>query len=46
MNITNRGFLKTGEVFVVSDIIDIDYQCTYHTQFNPESLNYRDEKGR
>ena len=38
MNITNRGFLKTGEVFVVSDIIDINYQCTYHTKFNPESL--------
>jgi len=46
MNITNRGFLKTGEVFVVSDIIDINYQCTYHTQFNSESLNYRGEKGR
>lgn len=46
MNITNRGFLKSGEVFVVSDIIDIDYQCTYHTQFNSESLSYRDENGR
>jgi len=46
MNITNRGFLKTGEVFVVSDIIDINYQCTYHTQFNSESLNYRGENGR
>ena len=38
MNITNRGFLKTGEVFVVSDIIDINYECTYHTKFNPEAL--------
>lgn len=46
MNITNRGFLKTGEVFVVSDIIDINYQCTYYTQFNSESLNYRGENGR
>ncbi|OAJ93852.1 GntR family transcriptional regulator [Vibrio bivalvicida] len=46
MNITNRGFLKSGEVFVVSDIIDIDYQCTYHTQFNSESLNYRDKNDR
>ncbi|EML5167475.1 GntR family transcriptional regulator [Vibrio vulnificus] len=46
MNITNRGFLKNGEVFIVSDIIDINYQCTYHTQFNPESLSYRDQKDR
>ena len=45
MNITNRGFLKSGEVFVVSHIIDIDYQCTYYTRFNSESLNYRDENG-
>lgn len=46
MNITNRGFLKSGEVFIVSDIIDINYQCTYHTKFNAESLNYRNETGR
>lgn len=46
MNITNRGFLKSGEVFVVSDIIDINYQCTYHTKFNSESLNYRDQNDR
>lgn len=46
MNITNRGFLKSGEVFVVSDIIDINYQCTYYTPFNSESLNYRGEQGR
>ncbi|AIW14546.1 GntR family transcriptional regulator [Vibrio tubiashii] len=46
MNITNRGFLKSGEVFVVSDIIDIDYQCTYHTKFNSESLSYRDQNDR
>lgn len=46
MNITNRGFLKSGAVFVVSDIIDINYQCTYHTKFNPESLNYRNQQDR
>jgi DNA-binding GntR family transcriptional regulator len=46
MNITNRGFLKSGDVFIISDIIDIDYQCTYHTKFNPESLNYRDQNDR
>ncbi|WP_117232698.1 GntR family transcriptional regulator [Vibrio maerlii] len=46
MNITNRGFLKSGEVFVVSDILDINYQCTYHTKFNSESLQYRDQNDR
>jgi DNA-binding GntR family transcriptional regulator len=46
MNITNRGFLTSGEVFVVSDIIDINYQCTYHSKFNPDSLNYRDQNDR
>lgn len=45
MNITNRGFLKSGEVFVVSDIIDINYQCTYYTKFNNESLQYRNDNG-
>ncbi|WP_295894591.1 GntR family transcriptional regulator [uncultured Vibrio sp.] len=46
MNITNRGFLLSGEVFVISDIIDINYQCTYHTKFNSESLNHRDQNDR
>lgn len=44
MNITNRGFLASGELFIVSDIIDINYQCTYHTPFNSESMSYRDKK--
>lgn len=44
MNITNRGFLSSGELFIVSDIIDINYQCTYHTPFNSESMSYRDKK--
>lgn len=44
MNITNRGFLKNGELFIVSNIIDINYQCTYHTPFNSESIDYRDKK--
>lgn len=44
MNITNRGFLVSGELFIVSDIIDINYQCTYHTPFNSESMSYRDKK--
>ena len=44
MNITNRGFLASGELFIVSDIIDINYQCTYHTPFNNESMSFRDKK--
>ena len=44
MNITNRGFLDNGELFIVSNIIDINYQCTYHTPFNSESIDYRDKK--
>ncbi|MFT7559981.1 MAG: DNA-binding GntR family transcriptional regulator [Flavobacteriales bacterium] len=43
MNITNRGFLESGEVFILSDIIDINYQCTYHAPFNSESIRYRDK---
>lgn len=46
MSITNRGFLKSGEVFVVSEILDINYQCTYHTKFNNESLLHRDQDDR
>lgn len=46
MNITNRGFLTSGELFIVSDIIDINYQCTYHTPFNSESMNFRDKNSR
>lgn len=46
MNITNRGFLLSGEAFIVSDILDINYQCTYHTKFNNESLQYRDQNDR
>ncbi|MGR5176571.1 GntR family transcriptional regulator [Vibrio parahaemolyticus] len=46
MNITNRGFLTSGEVFIESDIIDINYQCTYHTKFNNESLQFRDQHDR
>ncbi|ROV61732.1 GntR family transcriptional regulator [Vibrio ponticus] len=46
MSITNRGFLKSGEVFVVSEILDINYQCTYHTKFNNESLQHRDQDDR
>ncbi|MCC2521381.1 GntR family transcriptional regulator [Vibrio coralliilyticus] len=46
MNITNRGFLKSGEVFIVSNVIDIDYQCTYHTPFNTEDIEFREKNSR
>ncbi|MDA9556936.1 GntR family transcriptional regulator [Vibrio sp.] len=43
MHITNRGFLKSGEVFIVSEIIDIDYHCTYQTQFSSDNIHFRDK---
>ena len=43
MHITNRGFLKSGEVFVVSEVIDIDYHCTYQTEFNSDNIHFRDK---
>ncbi|MBY5946843.1 GntR family transcriptional regulator [Photobacterium rosenbergii] len=44
MKITNRGFLTTGEVFIVSEVIDIDYQCTYVIPFNSENIKFRGKK--
>ena len=44
MNITNRGFLTSGEVFIISDITDINYQCTYQTPFNSENIQFRNKK--
>ncbi|MFT5653292.1 MAG: DNA-binding GntR family transcriptional regulator [Psychromonas sp.] len=41
MKILSRGFLTSGEVFSMSEILDIDYQCTYVTPFNNESINFR-----
>ena len=41
MKILNRGFLMSGEVFSMSEILAIDYQCTYVIPFNNESINFR-----
>ncbi|MCR9003521.1 GntR family transcriptional regulator [Rahnella perminowiae] len=41
MHITNRGFLQGGKVYAFSDIIDIDYSCTYVIPFNQDNLAFR-----
>ncbi|RKQ40918.1 GntR family transcriptional regulator [Enterobacter sp. R1(2018)] len=41
MHIINRGILEGGRVFEISDIIDINYSCTYVTPFNHDSLAFR-----
>ncbi|WP_036826998.1 UTRA domain-containing protein, partial [Photobacterium sanctipauli] len=44
MSINNRGFLSTGEVFIVSEVVDIDYNCTYLVPFNSENIKMRGKK--
>mgnify|MGYP004710852941 FL=1 len=41
MHITNRGILQGGKVYAFSDIIDIDYSCTYVIPFNHDNLAFR-----
>ncbi|MCI4238489.1 GntR family transcriptional regulator [Dickeya dianthicola] len=41
MHIINRGMLKDGRVYEVSDIIDINYSCTYVIPFNQDNLTFR-----
>ncbi|PKH19997.1 GntR family transcriptional regulator [Enterobacterales bacterium CwR94] len=41
MQITNRGILAGGQVFILSVVVDIHYDCTYVTPFNAENLDYR-----
>lgn len=41
MHITNRGILQGGKVYAFSDIIDIDYSCTYVIPFNQDNLAFR-----
>jgi len=38
MHINSRGVLNTGEVCILSDIIDIDYDCTFSIPFNHENI--------
>lgn len=37
MKIINRGILKNGQVYEYSEVIAIDYTCTYIIPFNKES---------
>ncbi|RJT26296.1 GntR family transcriptional regulator [Buttiauxella izardii] len=41
MRIINRGILEGGRVFEISDIVDINYSCTYVTPYNHDNLAYR-----
>ncbi|PWC19730.1 GntR family transcriptional regulator [Brenneria corticis] len=41
MHILNRGILQGGRVYESSDIIDINYACTYVIPFNQDNLKFR-----
>ncbi|PLR35216.1 GntR family transcriptional regulator [Chimaeribacter coloradensis] len=41
MHILNRGILPDGRVAIFSDIIDIDYACSYVIPFNRDNLAFR-----
>lgn len=41
MHINNRGMLNGGQVYEISDIIDINYTCTYVIPHNRDNLTWR-----
>ena len=41
MRISNRGILDGGKVYELSEIIDINYRCTYVIPFNRDNLAFR-----
>ncbi|WP_435929328.1 GntR family transcriptional regulator [Dryocola sp. BD613] len=41
MRIINRGILEGGRVFEISEIVDINYSCTYVIPFNHDNLAFR-----
>ncbi|MGP3590176.1 GntR family transcriptional regulator [Vagococcus sp. WN89Y] len=45
MHISNRGILDGGQVYEVSDIIDINYSCTYVIPHNRDNLAFRQGGG-
>lgn len=45
MHINNRGILEGGRVFEVSDIIDINYTCTWVSPYNRDNLAWRQNQG-
>ncbi len=42
MEITNRGILSDGTIYQYSNILALDYTCTYIIPFNKE--NYEKDK--
>lgn len=45
MHISNRGILAGGQVYEISDIIDINYTCTYVIPHNRTNLTFRQQPG-
>ncbi|MGU9868477.1 GntR family transcriptional regulator [Kluyvera ascorbata] len=43
MHINNRGILDGGHVYEISDIIDINYSCTYVIPHNRDNLTFRQQ---
>lgn len=43
MHINNRGILDGGRVYEISDIIDINYSCTYVIPHNRDNLTFRQQ---
>ncbi|MCT4701721.1 GntR family transcriptional regulator [Enterobacteriaceae bacterium H20N1] len=41
MHIINRGILEGGRVYEISEIVDINYSCTYVIPFNHDNLAFR-----
>ncbi len=44
MHIINRGILQGGQVYEISDIVDINYTCTYLIPHNPDNLRFRQQQ--
>ncbi len=44
MKIINRGILQTSQVFEYSELISLDYSCSYISPFNALSHQYRQGK--
>lgn len=41
MHIQHRGILEGGRIYVMSEVIDIHYACTYLIPFNHDNLRFR-----
>ena len=41
MHIQHRGILEGGRIYIMSDVIDIHYACTYVIPFNHDNLRFR-----